>query len=146
MNDSSDAANDAIRIDPYVVAMLACERVIKEEGGGAETLVSVFSEVVTASLPATATPSILTLGSLHHPRLRLRAPLTLRIERENEHVTAWNHDLEEIGYGSTLVGAVEDFQRTVIELYESLQAEQERLGSDMARLWRKVQQHVDERR
>ncbi len=58
MNDSSDAANDAIRIDPYVVAMLACERVIKEEGGGAETLVSVFSEVVTASLPATRPVSV----------------------------------------------------------------------------------------
>ena len=53
MTQHEQGANTPIRVDPYVVAMLACERVIKEEGGGAETLVSVFSEIVTASLPTT---------------------------------------------------------------------------------------------
>lgn len=53
MSDSDHSPNAPIRVDPYVVAMLACERVIKEEGGGAETLVSVFSEIITARLPTT---------------------------------------------------------------------------------------------
>ena len=53
MTHHDQGANALIRVDPYVVAMLACERVIKEEGGGAETLVSVFSEILTASLPTT---------------------------------------------------------------------------------------------
>ena len=101
---------------------------------------------VRGSTSAEATPAVLTLASLHHPRLRLRTPLSLRIERENEHVTAWSDDLEEIGYGPTLGAAIEDLQRTIVELYESLHAEQERLGPDMARLWGVVQQRVSERR
>lgn len=94
---------------------------------------------------AEATPAALTLASLHHPRLRLQVPLDLRIEREHEHVTVWSDDLEEIGYGPTLGAAIEDFQRTIVELHESLHASQERLGPDMARLWRMLQQHVSER-
>ena len=94
---------------------------------------------------AEATPAVLTLASLHHPRLRLQIPLSLRIERENGHVTAWSDDLEEIGYGPTLGAALDDFQRTVVELYESLHAAQELLGPDMARLWRVMQLHIGER-
>jgi hypothetical protein len=69
----------------------------------------------------------------------------LRVERENEHVTVWSDDLEEIGYGPTLGAALDDFQQTVVELHESLHAVQERLGPDMTRLWRVMQRHLGER-
>jgi hypothetical protein len=94
---------------------------------------------------AEATPATLFLSSLHHPQLRLQMPLGLRIERENGHVMAWSDDLEEIGYGPTLGAAVEDFQRTVVELYESLHDAQDHLGPDMERLWRVLQLHIGER-
>ncbi len=101
-------------------------------------------QVVGGPVPS-ATPDRLLLGGLRHPRLRLYRPVSLTVEREDEHVTVWSDLLEEIGYGPHLTAAVEDFQETVSELYFSLKAEQERLGPEMRRLWEMLQGMVDER-
>ncbi len=49
----STPSDQSVNVDPYLVALLVCERVIVEEGTGAKTLVSVFSEVTAPSLPTT---------------------------------------------------------------------------------------------
>ena len=90
-------------------------------------------------------PDRFLLGNLRHPQLRLRAPLHLRVEREHEHITVWSDDLEEIGYGSYLTQAVEDFQQTVAELYLALKADENRLGPGMRDLWQRLQEIIQER-
>jgi hypothetical protein len=94
---------------------------------------------------AGAIPAELTIETLGDPRLHLRTPLRVTVEREGEHVTVWQPELEELGYGPDLAAAVEDFQQTVVELYGTLRAEQGRLGPEMVRLWTYLDQHVEER-
>ncbi len=101
---------------------------------------------VSQNAATSATPGTLVLGSLRHPQLRLRSSLPLRVEREHDFVTVWNDALEELGYGPYLTVAVEDFQKTVVELYFSLRSDQSRLGPEMARLWQKLQERIEERR
>ena len=100
---------------------------------------------ITVGPAPSATPLELQLGTLAHSRLQVRRPFMLKVGRENEHVTVWNADIEEIGYGPDLSAAIGDFQQAVIELYMSLCSDQDRLGPDMTRLWKALQGFVVER-
>lgn len=104
-----------------------------------------FGEYRTITVPERATPAEFLIDALRHPQLRLRAPLRVQVEREGEFVLVWNDQLRELGYGSYLTAAVEDFQQTLIELYFTLRGEQARLGSDMSRLWQELRRYVEER-
>ncbi len=90
----------------------------------------------------TATSDEILLRTLARPHLLLVRPIRLVIERENERVTAWSPELEEIGYGPDLGGALEDFQLTLAELYDTLSSEKDRLGPEMVNLWKMVQTMV----
>lgn len=94
---------------------------------------------------SSATPDRVSIGTLPHPRLRLRAPLRVEVRRENGEVGVWSPDLEELGIGPHLSAAVEDFQRSVVELYLELvvEAEHDRLGPGMAALWQRLQGMID---
>lgn len=92
-----------------------------------------------------ATPSTLLLGMLPHPQLRLRVPLELEVERADDTITVWNEKLQELGYGTYLTAAVEDFQQAVTELYLTLSSEQDRLGPAMAELWQQLQDYIEYR-
>lgn len=94
---------------------------------------------------APSTPSTIMVGTLPSPSIRLRRPLDLRVEKENEFITVWNEELEELGYGPNLAAAVEDFQQTLLELYRTLQAEQGNLGPEMQALWRRLSEYIEER-
>jgi hypothetical protein len=99
----------------------------------------------TAAIRQGDLPAEYVVNTLDHPSLGLCQPLRLRVEQENEFVTVWNEDLEELGYGTDLLAAVADFQDTVTELYCTLRDEQAQLGPAMARLWRQIQLLVEER-
>ena len=92
-----------------------------------------------------ATPAKIRLGSLQSPVLKLRSPILLRVGREDGFVTVWSDDLEELGHGPHLTAALEDFQKTVAELYETLRDERDRLGPAMADRWERLQALVEER-
>lgn len=98
----------------------------------------------TDLLPADL-PAEFVIGSLPHPLLRPRRPLRVTVGRENDDVTVWSEEFEEIGSGPYLTAAVEDLQQTIVELYLTLRDDQERLGPEMQRLWRIAQQHIEER-
>jgi len=92
-----------------------------------------------------ATPPSLVLGTLNHPRLRLRRPLELRISREEGSVVASVPELEEFGYGPHLSVAIDDLRQGLVELYQTLEIEQHRLGPDLSELWQQMQRLIQPR-
>ena len=44
-------------------------------------------------------------------------------------------DLNEFGFGDNLSGAIVDLQAAIAELYLALEADQKRLGPDLAAVW-----------
>ncbi len=99
----------------------------------------------TGQMVETATPPEIYLGALPGPELRLRTPLRLEVQREDDSVVVWSADLDEFGYGPHLTAAIEDFQQTIIELYHTLEGEQDRLGPGMVELWGVLQQTIERR-
>jgi len=89
-----------------------------------------------------ATPDRLLLGSLNHPRLRLIRSLPLIITREESYVIAHMPELEEFGYGLHLTAAIQDLRQSLVELYQGLEADQDRLGPDLTDLWQMLQQFI----
>jgi len=89
-------------------------------------------------------PSNMLLGALRDPRLRLMMPLTVTFERENGDIVAYCEELEEFGFGTHLTEAIEDLQATIAELYFTLKEENDRLGSNLKRIWDSLRQKIKE--
>ncbi len=73
-------------------------------------------------------PDHILLGSLRDGRLRVQSPITVKLTKEDQHVIAEATELNEFGFGTNLSEALRDLQRAIIELYFTLEAEQDRLG------------------
>lgn len=84
------------------------------------------------------------IGSLLDTRLRMREPINVHMEQEGKFYLAKFDDLNEFGYGYDPIQAVQDLRNTLAELYWSLKAEQEHLGTDLANTWAKLQELVYE--
>jgi len=91
-----------------------------------------------------ALPETMLLGALRDPRLRLLAPLTISLERENDDIVAYCEELEEFGFGTHLTEAIEDLQVTIAELYFTLKEENDRLSSNLIRIWDSLRQKIKE--
>jgi hypothetical protein len=105
------------------------------------TLVEIHQET---SLPP-ATPERLIIGNLNHSHLRLRAPITVSITRDEALLIASIPELDEFGYGTHLTAAIEDLRQTLIELFQTLKSEQARLGPGMLKPWNPLQNLIEER-
>ena len=74
-------------------------------------------------------PTSLSIGRLDDPRLRLTAPIPVRVEEDGlGNVVLWSDDLDEFGVGETLDAAMDDFRSTVVALYFLLREDEARLG------------------
>ena len=91
-------------------------------------------------------PGVLPIATLPHSQLRLRRPLLVNVLVEGKIVGVWSEELEELGTGPHLSAAIADFQRSVVELYLSLEANQDRIGGELAALWQRLQQVVTPKR
>ncbi len=80
-------------------------------------------------------PARFTLDSLRDGRLRVVEPIEVIPMVEGGKYVAEAPEINEFGFGDTLVGAVADLQAAIAELYFTLEAEQLRLGSDLASVW-----------
>ena len=82
------------------------------------------------------------LGSLRDGRLRVVEPIEVAqmIERDKYVVEA--PELNEFGFGDNLSEAIGDLQAAIAELYLTLEAEQDRLGPDLASVWGELSQKV----
>ena len=56
---------------------------------------------------------------------------------------AWCDELNELGYGDNVEDCVDDLCRTLVELYEIMREEQDRLGPELSKIWKCLQQVVE---
>jgi len=75
------------------------------------------------------------LYSLRHPRLRLKEPLAVLLERDDGQVIAQSYDLDLFGYGDTESEALEDLRQTVADLYYELKESAGKLGPLPEKVW-----------
>lgn len=124
---------------------------------GAEPGIAEIEEPIQAGTPQPVTtlvlredlrwiPSQVSLASLHRGDLRVRVPFSVVIRSEGPAVIAQASEVEELGYGSNVSAALTDLQATLVELYETLEREESRLGPDLRQTWSTLQQKVERRR
>lgn len=101
--------------------------------------------VALAQLASKVVPDSVLMGSLGDGRLRVISPVRVRLEVEQGSVIAEAEGFDEFGYGRTVSEALRDLQRALVELYFSLQAEEERLGPDLRVLWMRLQETLRRR-
>lgn len=84
-------------------------------------------------------PKEMLLGFVRDGRLRVLSPLQVKFTYEGKHTIAEAVELDEFGFGENVSEAITDLQRTITELYFTLENEQERLGVDLQRIWNVLQ-------
>lgn len=87
-------------------------------------------------------PGEIWLGSLLDPRLKVVAPLLVRLSLDHDRVVAEAPELNEFGFGESASEAVADIQSAVVLLYFSLEEDAPRLGPDLQRTWETIQTFV----
>ena len=100
--------------------------------------------IVLTEIIGLVVPETMLLGALRDPRLRLIEPFTITFERENNDIVAYCEELEEFGFGTHLTEAIEDLQATTAELYFTLKEENDRLGSNLKRIWDSLRLKIKE--
>ena len=108
------------------------DEVIKAEEKMAEMeLASLISaEYAAVGLPQSI-PSEILLGTLRDGRLRVISPIRVKVIREGDHFILEAIELNEFGFGDNLSEATVDLQHTIAELYLTLVADEEHLGSEL---------------
>jgi hypothetical protein len=93
-----------------------------------------------------ARPQSVLFGALVHPTLRLRKPIPLNVSvEEGQVVLSWN-ETEEFAYGTTVGEALDDFSKTLSGLYAELHSPDVRLGADLDRVRRILEDYIEPRR
>ncbi len=80
-------------------------------------------------------PREFTLGSMRDGRLRVVEPIEVVQKTEDGKCVVETPELNEFGFGDNLSEAIADLQAAIAELYFTLDAEQDRLGPDLAAVW-----------
>jgi hypothetical protein len=92
--------------------------------------------------PRVDVPRKMLLGSLRDGRLRVVSPLHVKLTYEGKHTIAEAVDINEFGFGENVSEAIVDLQRTIAELFFTLEKEQDRLGTDLQRIWSILQEKI----
>ncbi len=64
---------------------------------------------------------------------------------EDKNVIAQAEELDEFGFGKNLSEALSDLQGAIVELYFTLEQEEDRLGPDLRRVWAILQEKITRR-
>ncbi len=106
----------------------------------------IFVPRLTRTLRGHAFPEKMLLGTLRDRRFRVISPIRIRLSGDRKQYVAEAPEFEEFGVGETFSEALGDLQRTLVELYLTLESERDRLGGDLpqllGRLREKIQLHV----
>lgn len=86
------------------------------------------------------------LGSLRDGRLRVVEPVEAVRTTEEGKCVVEAPELNEFGFGDNLSEAITDLQAAIAELYFTLEAEQDRLGADLAMVWATLSQKMQVRK
>lgn len=122
------------------------EAVSLREGLPAIRALPLLQHILVGSELQDRRPTQILLGTLSTFGYRLVKPIPVRLDTEDCTVVASWQDADEFGTGASMSSACEDLGRTVAELYQSLKADQDRLGPDLTRIWHTLQEFVVETR
>jgi hypothetical protein len=78
------------------------------------------------------TPNQMLLGTLGDARLHPTEPIQVNIHVEHSQFIAEAPEFNEFGFGTSRSEAIRDLQRALVELYFTLEREQDHLGADLA--------------
>src|SRR5262249_22198512 len=76
-------------------------------------------------------PSRVEFGVIRNRNLRIVVPIPLELERKGDTVVARWDQIAEFGYGRNISEAVEDFGKTIEELFLTLNDRSGKLGDDL---------------
>jgi hypothetical protein len=100
----------------------------------------------TDAPPNSAIPQTVLFGGLRHPALIMRQAMPLRTETvETGGVSVVWDEGNEFGFGDTFGAAMDDFSRTISELYIEL-AEAQSLSQDLSAIREKLSAYIEVRR
>lgn len=95
--------------------------------------------------PAAALPVTVMLESLGETRLRVKAPIEVRVFETEGFILAEAVGFNEFGEGDSQAEAVADLQAALADLYFSLEGEQDNLGRWLQGVWQVLQDKVERR-
>jgi hypothetical protein len=100
------------------------------------------SEAVTdvADLPKADTK--IQFAILREPAVKVIQPIPVELKHEGDSVVASWQETDEYGYGLDRSEALEDFGRTVSQLFVSLSRDESVLGNDMQRVLAVLRKHL----
>jgi len=87
-------------------------------------------------------PEEVLLGTLADGRLRIKKPIVVKCMREDDNIVAEAVEVNEFGFGQNVSEAIRDLQAAIVELYFTLENEQDRLGPDLQHVREKLQEKV----
>lgn len=90
----------------------------------------------------TTLPSPFLLGTLRHRRFRVNTGIPVEVVRDGDTLVLCAMPLEEYGYGANFAEALEDLQRTIVELFTTLRHDEARLGPDLQRIYASLCEYV----
>ena len=96
-------------------------------------------------MPGLQVPGEFYLGTLLDHRLAVEAPISVGISKSNDHFIAEAKEFTEFGYGASISEAIRDLQRTITELFLTLEEDEGRLGSDLREVWAVLQKRIRRR-
>jgi len=73
-------------------------------------------------------PYTIFIENLRHPSYRLRHPIPVLIERDDDTIIATYHDVDMWGTGADVQDAISDLCDAIVEYYETLKEDEGNLG------------------
>ena len=90
-------------------------------------------------------PAKITLESLNDARLRVIEPIAVAVFATEGFIVAEAEELSECGDGVNQSAAIADLQYAIADLYFTLEADKDRLGPGLQKVWETLQSKVERR-
>lgn len=117
--------------------------IIPAKGEGRSSTEEVdFVGMIEMSSLGTMVPSNIRLGTLRDRRFRVQDPIDVKCSSEKGRIVAEALELNEFGFGENFSDAVADLQRAIVELYLTLNQDENRLGPDLEKVWATLQEKI----
>jgi hypothetical protein len=86
---------------------------------------------------------IIHLNTLKHPKYRLKAPVHINLEHDENQVVASFDDIEAFAYAETESEAINQLSEEIVSIYEDLQKDEDNLGALPIKWWQYLKEIVE---
>ncbi len=90
-------------------------------------------------------PEDILFGAVLDRRLRVKKPIPVTISKDESGVVVSSSELEDFGCGANISEALDDFAKTLAELYFSLKENADRLGDDLKQQFTRLRDFIEVR-